>query len=167
MTCVTERQRLVPREHRREIAKQSATRLAEKRSESSRQYRLKNPDKVKAGKAAYRARHSEREREKAREYKQREAGRLKEWSAAYKRENKGRINAANRARVAHIKRATPPWANLDAIEQMYIEAAQLGMHVDHVIPLRGKFVSGLHVENNLQLLPPVENHRKYNKVTLT
>lgn len=148
-------------------AKRSYAKHPEKRRAASRTYRVENPHRVKASKFDYQQRRGEHLLEKAREYKQREAARLKEWSAAYKRENKGRINAANRARVAHIKRATPPWADLSAIEQMYVQAAESGMHVDHVIPLRGKFVSGLHVESNLQLLPPVENHRKYNKVAPT
>lgn len=60
-------------------------------------------------------------------------------------------------------RVTPSWANQEKIKAVYAEAKRLGMAVDHIIPLRGKTVCGLHVENNLQLLPPLQNTLKGNR----
>jgi 5-methylcytosine-specific restriction endonuclease McrA len=56
----------------------------------------------------------------------------------------------------------PLWANLSIIKRIYENAE--GAHVDHIIPLQGELVCGLHVENNLQYLTPEENSRKGNKL---
>lgn len=72
-------------------------------------------------------------------------------------------------RQDRIKTATPQWADLEFIKELYKEADRLTvetgiMHeVDHVIPIRGKFVSGLHVHNNLQILTKTANREKGNK----
>jgi excisionase family DNA binding protein len=63
----------------------------------------------------------------------------------------------------------PPWANSAAIKAIYAEAkrktAVTGVehHVDHIIPLVGERVSGLHVETNLQVLSKADNLRKRNR----
>ena len=40
-------------------------------------------------------------------------------------------------------------------------------HVDHIIPLRGKEVCGLHIWNNIQVIPKTLNLQKGNKICLT
>ena len=73
---------------------------------------------------------------------------------------------AARYRAARLN-AIPRWADLSIVEKMYAEAATSGMHVDHIYPLRGEMVCGLHVAENLELLTPQENLRKGNRVNCT
>jgi hypothetical protein len=69
-------------------------------------------------------------------------------------------------RRAAKKHRTPAWASLEAIKTIYANCPE-GYHVDHVIPLQGKLVSGLHIESNLQYLPASENAKKFNKYQIT
>ena len=57
---------------------------------------------------------------------------------------------------------TPAWTDLAAIQNFYANVPE-GHHVDHIVPLLGKKVSGLHVLCNLQYLPGAENCRKNNR----
>lgn len=70
-----------------------------------------------------------------------------------------RNQSLRRAKISH---ATPVWANQTLIKAMYAAARNHGLEVDHIVPLKGRLVSGLHVENNLQLLTPQQNKRKGN-----
>lgn len=66
--------------------------------------------------------------------------------------------------------ATPPWLSKEmklSIDLVYERARSLkDHHVDHIVPLKGKNVCGLHVPWNLQILPSQENKMKYNKEML-
>lgn len=66
---------------------------------------------------------------------------------------------------ASKKQATPPWADLSKIKEIYHNCPE-GYHVDHIVPLNGINICGLHVENNLQYLPAKENCSKGNRFEL-
>jgi len=94
---------------------------------------------------------------------------------SYQEVNRGKMNAISSKRRAARLNATPPWLNkedLAAIQQFYTIANQLtelnGVvhHVDHIIPLQGKTVCGLHVPWNLRVLEGAENTSKSNKLVL-
>jgi len=84
---------------------------------------------------------------------------LRQW----KENNPGAMSTIYAKRRAGRLKAVPAWANMSAIREIYRQARELGMHVDHIIPLKGKLVCGLHVDNNLQLLAPADNMRKRNR----
>ena len=87
----------------------------------------------------------------------------------WKKENKGIVNASTYKRRTAKMRRMPKWANIEKIKELYkqavIKSKETGVqwHVDHIIPLQGELVSGLHVPENLQVIPGVENVKKANR----
>jgi hypothetical protein len=82
----------------------------------------------------------------------------------YARSEKGKA-AAKRGMIKRraVKfKAIPRWAD-NAKVNLFIDDCPFGLHVDHIIPLAGKTVCGLHVLENLQYLPAQENISKSNK----
>lgn len=94
------------------------------------------------------------------------ADELAERNSELESANHGKNTAYAAKHRAKRLNAIPAWADLTAIERLYVEAAIAGMHVDHIYPLRGKNVCGLHVVNNLQILSQLENLKKGNKLTV-
>lgn len=157
----------------------------ERGREWSRRWREQNPDKRKAAVAASNAKRREAAkawRDANKERRRQYAESRKEKKNASRRENrdKGREyerqrrlkfphkhRVKNAGRVAQELQATPLWLTTEQrqqIEDWYALGAALGMEVDHIVPLRGKAVCGLHVPWNLQLLTRSENAAKGNRM---
>jgi len=91
---------------------------------------------------------------------------------AYKINNPHKTQASSvKRKVGKIQR-TPKWLSSEEfwlIEEIYALAALrtkmhgFSWHVDHIIPLQGKTVSGLHVPENLQVIPWLDNVKKANR----
>jgi len=86
------------------------------------------------------------------------------------RKNHPDVHCAIQAlRRADKLQRTPSWANLEAIQTIYSQAKEItektGIehHVDHILPLKGELVSGLHVAENLQILLGMDNVLKSNR----
>lgn len=88
-----------------------------------------------------------------------------------KRSRRTGYGAAKHAlqRRSSLEQATPQWADQEKIRRIYemrdIATAMTGIqhHVDHLVPLNSDRVCGLHVENNLQVSPALDNISKGNR----
>ena len=146
--------------------------------------RIKDKDKRAAYLAAWKAKNPDRVKELRRESARRchEAGyvRRKEWGnnnpervrnsrKKWIAKNPGKRASDVRSRQLAKSRAEPAWLSKEQknqIAEYYKEAARLTKNkgvpheVDHIVPIRGKVVCGLHVPWNLQVLTSTENRRK-------
>lgn len=92
--------------------------------------------------------------------------------AKWRKANLYKVNALTRKRRATQLNRTPKWVDKDElwlINEVYKLATDrtklhgFSWHVDHIVPLQGDNVSGLHTIANLQVIPGIENIRKGNK----
>jgi hypothetical protein len=159
----------------------------EKRNLNSKNNRIENPDKYEEFKKKRVKKWNSDEEYRLKQlqiFKENDQKRYANPEYVEKRRLQGKEWFKNNAGIAKAKRArrraaelnaTPDW--LTAIHKAqiaeYYEVAtaletQTGIkhHVDHIIPLKAKIASGLHVPWNLQVLTATENLRKHNSYEL-
>lgn len=137
----------------------------DKVAEGHRRWRAANPEAVQRRNTDYEAR-----KDKKFEWRQRNAvawtARTRAWQIA----NPDKHAAISARRRAAKLMATPAWSERDEIAAVYTRAASLSRgtgiphEVDHIVPIKGRTASGLHVIANLQILTAAENARKSNRL---
>lgn len=140
-----------------------------------------NADKIKARSNVYRKKNEKRKKlsdknhysknkqiymNRAKEWGLKNPEKIKEIRSSYDRRNKKQKNARNALYRALKIKATPKWVSKDHLEEIsrIYQNCPTGFHVDHIVPLNGKNVRGLHVPWNLQYLSAFENMKKSNKL---
>jgi len=141
-----------------------------------KEYKQKNKLKIQVKNKEYQEKNKEQIKEKnvvrRKIYYDKNIEKIKQRYKDWVNNNPEKKLALNAKRVAAKLERTPSWLTddqLHRIEWFYAEAKRLSEetgikhHVDHVLPLRGKNVSGLHIPENLQILTARENLRKNNR----
>lgn len=134
-----------------------------------KQWSAENKDKTNARTKKYYYAHQEKNLLRRKNYRDLN----KELIAEYRKQNRARYNAHTAKYKAKMICATPKWlteVDYERIKNCYklanIQTKLTGSqwHVDHIYPLQGKEVCGLHVPNNLRAIPWLENVKKGNKL---
>lgn len=130
-----------------------------------RDYYEKIKNKPEVWTEAYR----ERVRETSKIWAKVNSERKRKTDDAWGKRNPDKINAKNARRRAVKLKRTPVWSEKFFIDEIYhlakirTELTGIKWHVDHIIPLNSEYVSGLHCETNLQVIPAKENISKGNR----
>lgn len=190
--CELESSRVRYKKNRKKIiARQIRNR--ENNKESVREYHrkryLEKRDEILARSAEYRSLPEVKEREAKRQRERYAANRkaiqaarkefyqknpeareaFEQYQRHYYRENKDKFVARSNRRRAVKVSACPTWADRAKMSRFYREARKLTKEtgikhvVDHIVPLQGELVCGLHVETNLQVITQKANLEKFNK----
>ena len=137
---------------------------SEEQKEYQKLYRKDNSEKL----AIYEDSRRDRKKEQDSIRYQSKREEFLDYSKDYRVNNREKMRARDAEKRSWVLNATPNYANLENINNIYKEARELELkdgiprHVDHIIPLKGKDVCGLHVEHNLQILTATENMKKSN-----
>lgn len=127
-----------------------------RRKQNAREYYLRNSEHLKAKAKAWQEKNPEKRKKIVKDWDQR---------------NPAKVTASTRKYQTTKINRTPAWLteeDFQTMEMMYQLAKGMEIatgvkhHVDHIYPLRGRKVSGLHVPLNLQILSASENCRKSN-----
>lgn len=133
-----------------------------------RERRAQNPEKERERIRLWSEKNREYLKEAARQYRKENPEAAKAAARKWSQANKDKVTAKTVRREANKLKATPIWADHEAIAAIYEEATRrsdlygIPFQVDHIVPLRSELVCGLHWEKNLRIITEDENRLKSN-----
>lgn len=129
------------------------------------------PEEIKANQKAWRIKNKDARNAYNKQWRDKNSEKVKEIQRKSRQKNAARINKANAEYHANKLMRVPKWLTDDdkwIIKEAYDLAVMrsklfgFSWHVDHIIPLKGKTVCGLHVPSNIQVIEGHINIRKNN-----
>lgn len=138
----------------------------------NKRWKNKNPEKARLSVRNWELANPEKSRANVYKWKRNNPDKVKKSRVEWARRNKHKKNAKEAKRRAAKLNATPPWLSKEqllAIENIYERATLITQvsgiphEVDHIVPLLGKNVRGLHVPWNLRVISASKNAKKSNK----
>src|ERR1035437_2730900 len=158
----------------KDTVKEKITKMRKKHNDIAKQKRKLNPEPFRKYDQKRRQKNPEifRERDKIR-YLNGKAEQTKLWLKEDRKKRPWVYTFRGKLRKSKVKQATPKWLTKSQMKEICnfykISAGQqvdtgLKHHVDHIIPLTGENVCGLHVPWNLQVMEATKNLMKSNKI---
>lgn len=138
-----------------------------KSKEHYKTYRKNHRDKVNERSLAY---YYKRYQEPNRELRRTDPDEAYKHSRQWAKENPDKIRATTAKRRSQINKSVPLWYDHDKVKEIYKQCRRISKetgvvhHVDHIVPLRGELVCGLHCDQNLQIITAEENMKKGNQL---
>jgi len=180
---------MTKQEKKREYMKAWREKNRDKKREANRKWALENPEKVKASNKRWYKNQTEEQREQKNERnkvwmrsywknlpeqerskrrrKTYENNKEKELSGMklYAEVNREKTNLHKKMYSVRKRTSVVCWyeQEKEKIKNLYVKAQELGLEVDHIVPITSKKVCGLHTFANLQLLAPDLNKSKGNR----
>lgn len=138
------------------------------KAELDADYYLRNKEKVKERSRCWSVANRQRKANNDRRYRLLHLSKIEAYQRAWKARHSEKLSAYRKARQVRVERATPWWLSTEDRRRIltFYEDCPSGYEVDHIVPIAGRTVCGLHVPWNLQYLTISDNRSKSNKLQL-
>jgi hypothetical protein len=153
---------------RRATAAKYRERNRTKLRELDKKWKVNNIEKARKSVRNWAKNNKERKKQMDKLYYKKNKERVRKNVKTWTHKNRGIANSLWAKRRAKKRQAIPQWASQEKIKAVYKNCAEITRvtgikhEVDHVYPLQSKYMCGLHVETNLQIITKKENNQKYN-----